>query len=96
MISSLIDGAEREISRRLSIDHEAEADIDRGDAEFGALLTSPTPLEDIFSDNEQLDDGMFDLISGCIETRANDILEAMPALLKRTRPTRGSTIRFTT
>ncbi len=48
------------------------------DEQFGALLTSPTPLEDIFSDYEQLDDGMFDLISGCIETRANDILEAMP------------------
>ena len=43
-----------------------------------ALLSSPAPLDEIYSDFTQIDDNRIDIICGCIETRANDILENMP------------------
>ena len=41
-----------------------------------ALLSSPSPLEDILHDFEQIEGDYMDIIRGCIETRANDIIEA--------------------
>ena len=35
-ISAVTEGAQREVSRRISVDHEAEIAIDRSEAEFGA------------------------------------------------------------
>lgn len=40
-----------------------------------ALLSSPSPLDAIFHDFEQIEGDHMDVIRGCIETRANDILE---------------------
>ena len=37
-----------------------------------ALLSSPSPLEDILHDFEQIEGDYMDIIRGCIETRANE------------------------
>lgn len=41
-----------------------------------ALRSSETPLADIYKDFEQIEGDHMDVIRGCIETRANDIIEA--------------------
>ena len=40
-----------------------------------ALLSSNAPLDEIYNDFSQIEDDYMDIIRGCIETRANDILE---------------------
>jgi len=49
---------------------------DLTDERAKALLSSPSPLNEIFHDFEQIKGGHMDVIRGCIETRADDILEA--------------------
>ena len=49
--------------------------LDLRDEQAKALLTSPTPLDEIFHDFEQIEGDHMDVIRGCIETRANDIIE---------------------
>lgn len=57
---------------------------DLSDEQATALLSSPAPLDDVFHDFEQIEGDHMDLIRGCIETRADDILEAQrEAILKR-------------
>lgn len=41
-----------------------------------ALLSSPSPLADIFCDFEQIEGDHMEIIQACIETRANDIIES--------------------
>ena len=48
---------------------------DISDEQAKALLSSPAPLDEIFRDFEQIEGDHMDVIRGCIETRANDILE---------------------
>ena len=48
---------------------------DISDEQAKALLSSPAPLDEIFHDFEQIEGDHMDIIRGCIETRANDILE---------------------
>ena len=48
---------------------------DISDEQAKALLSSPSPLDEIFHDFEQIEGDHMDVIRGCIETRANDILE---------------------
>ena len=48
---------------------------DISDEQAKALLSSPAPLDDILHDFEQIEGDHMDIIRGCIETRANDILE---------------------
>ena len=56
---------------------------DISDEQAKALLSSPAPLDEIFHDFEQIEGDHMDIIRGCIETRANDILEKQrEALLK--------------
>ena len=43
-----------------------------------ALLSSHAPLDEIYNDFSQIEGDYMDIIRGCIETRANDILENMP------------------
>ena len=43
-----------------------------------ALLSSNAPLDEIYNDFSQIEGDYMDIIRGCIETRANDILENMP------------------
>ena len=43
-----------------------------------ALLSSPAPLDEIYNDFEQIEGDHMDIIRGCIETRAKDILETNP------------------
>ena len=43
-----------------------------------ALLSSNAPLDEIYKDFSQIEGDHMDTIRGCIETRANDILENMP------------------
>ena len=43
-----------------------------------ALLSSNAPLDEIYNDFSQIEGDHMDIIRGCIETRANDILENMP------------------
>ena len=47
---------------------------DISDEQAKALLSSPSPLDEIFHDFEQIEGDHMDVIRGCIETRANDIL----------------------
>ena len=42
-----------------------------------ALLSSNAPLDEIYNDFSQIEGDHMDIIRGCIETRANDILENM-------------------
>lgn len=49
---------------------------DLSDEQATALLSSPSPLCDVFRDFEQIEGDHMDLIRGCIETRADDILKA--------------------
>lgn len=47
-----------------------------------ALLSAPAPLDEIFHDFEQIEGDHMDIIWGCIETRAKDIIESQkPDLL---------------
>ena len=48
---------------------------DLSDEQATALLSSPAPLDDVFHDFEQIEGDHMDLIRGCIETRADDILK---------------------
>ena len=48
---------------------------DLTDEQAKALLSSPTPLDEIFHDFEQIESDHMDIIRGCIETRAKDIIE---------------------
>ena len=48
---------------------------DVSDEQARALLDSPSPLAEIFRDFEQIEGDHMDIIRGCIETRANDIIE---------------------
>lgn len=48
---------------------------DLTDEQAKALLSSPAPLDEIFHDFEQIEGDHMDIIRGCIETRAKDILE---------------------
>ena len=48
---------------------------DLTDEQAKALLSSPAPLDEIFRDFEQIEGDHMDIIRGCIETRAKDILE---------------------
>lgn len=48
---------------------------DLSDEQTKALLSSPAPLDEIFHDFEQIEGDHMDVIRGCIETRANDIIE---------------------
>ena len=45
------------------------------DEQAEALLSSETPLADIFRQFEQIESDHMELIRGCIETRANDLIE---------------------
>jgi hypothetical protein len=49
-----------------------------------APLSSPTPLEDVFHDFQQIESGQTEIIQECIETRANDILQTQRESLKNT------------
>ena len=58
---------------------------DLSDEQAAALLSSPSPLDDVFHAFEQIEGDHMDLIRSCIEARADDILEAQrEAVLKRT------------
>lgn len=48
---------------------------DLSDEQAKALLSSPAPLDEIFHDFEQIEGDHMDVVRGCIETRANDIIE---------------------
>jgi len=48
---------------------------DLSDEQCKALLSSPAPLDEIFREFEQIEGDHMDTIRGCIETRANDIIE---------------------
>ena len=48
---------------------------DLSDEQTKALLSSLAPLDEIFHDFEQIEGDHMDVIRGCIETRANDIIE---------------------
>lgn len=48
---------------------------DVSDEQAKALMDSPSPLAEIFRDFEQIEGDHMDIIRGCIETRANDIIE---------------------
>ena len=52
------------------------------DEQAKALLDSPAPLAEIFRDFEQIEGDHMDIIRGCIETRANDIIEAKAEALR--------------
>ena len=52
------------------------------DEQAKALLESPAPLAEIFRDFEQIEGDHMDIIRGCIETRANDIIEAQAEALR--------------
>lgn len=49
---------------------------DLPDDQAQALMSSPVPLDEIFQDFEQIEGDHMDVIRGCIETRAKDIIEA--------------------
>lgn len=49
---------------------------DVSDEQAKALLSSPAPLEEIFREFEKIEGDHMDVIRGCIEKRANDILDA--------------------
>ena len=55
---------------------------DLGDDQCRALLSSPAPLDEIYHDFEQIEGDHMDVIRGCIETRANDIIEAQAEALR--------------
>ena len=48
---------------------------DLSNEQANALLSSPAPLDEIFHDFEQIEGDHMDVIRGCIETRADDIIE---------------------
>jgi len=52
------------------------------DEQARALLSSPSPLMEIFRDFEQIEGDHMDIIRGCIETRAKDIIEAQAQELR--------------
>lgn len=55
---------------------------DLSDDQCRALLSSPAPLDEICRDFEQIEGDHMDVIRGCIETRANDIIEAQAEALR--------------
>ena len=55
---------------------------DLSDDQCRALLSSPAPLDEIYHDFEQIEGDHMDVIRGCIETRANHIIEAQAEALR--------------
>lgn len=55
---------------------------DLSDEQARALLDSPAPLDEIFHDFEQIEGDHMDIVWGCIETRANDIIEEQTEALR--------------
>ncbi len=53
---------------------------DFSDERASALLSSPSPLADIFKDFEKIETGYMDIVRDCIENRADDILKAQHEL----------------
>lgn len=63
---------------------------DLTDEQAKALLDSPAPLDEIFHAFEQIEGDHMDIVWGCIETRANDIIEEQAEAL-RTLPVYSET-----
>lgn len=55
---------------------------DLSDEQAKALLSSPAPLDEIYRDFEQIEGDHMDIIRGCIETRANDIIQEQADALR--------------
>ena len=55
---------------------------DLSDDQCRALLSSPAPLDEIYHNFEQIEGDHMDVIRGCIETWANDIIEAQAEALR--------------
>lgn len=53
---------------------------DLSDERASALLSSPSPLADIFKDYEKIETGYMDIVRDCIENHADDILKAQHEL----------------
>ena len=55
---------------------------DVSDEQARALLDSPSPLAEIYRDFEQIEGDHMDVVRGCIETRANDLIEEKASALR--------------
>lgn len=58
--------------------------LDLPDAQVTALLSSPSPLGDVFHEYENLETNYMDTIRDCIETRANNMLGTRTASKEQT------------
>jgi hypothetical protein len=53
-------------------------------AQAEALLSSPSPLEDVFRDFEKIESDHMEILWGCLEGRANGVLETQRETLRNT------------